>query len=120
MKLTYQKTLCSRVSARTTTPTTEPAKEDRPDPIKEGKIRIPGQWIVLGILLSVWAGIGLWVWTQSSEPQRVPLTYVSGQKAKPDAVRQKSRLGRPGLDLKIHLELLAASLQRSEKSLGSP
>jgi Tfp pilus assembly protein PilP len=114
VKPTDQKTLCSRVPARTTTATAEPAKEHAGVPIEEGRSSIPGQWIVLGILLGAWAGIGVWVWTQSPEPQRVPLSYVSGQKAKHET-RTKS-----GSDFKIHLELLAASLQRSEKSLGSP
>jgi Tfp pilus assembly protein PilP len=63
---------------------------------------------------------GVWVWTQSPEPQRVPLTYVSGQKAKAETARAKSGSGGSRSDLKIHLELLAASRQRSEKSLGSP
>src|SRR5438105_3066656 len=73
------------------------------------------RWTALLILLGIWAGAALWVFTQSSEPQRVPLTYVSGQKAKREASRGKS-----GSGLKIQLALLAANRQRAEKALGSP
>jgi hypothetical protein len=73
------------------------------------------RWIVLLVLLGTWAGVGLWVFTESPEPQRAPLTYVSGQKAKPEASRGKS-----GSGLKIQLPLLAANRQRTEKALGSP
>ena len=73
------------------------------------------RWTALLILLGIWAGAALWVFTQSSEPQRVPLTYVSGQKAKREASRGKSESG-----LKIQLALLAANRQRTEKALGSP
>ena len=73
------------------------------------------RWTALLILLGIWAGAALWVFTQSSEPQRVPLTYVSGQKAKREASR-----GRSGSGLKIQLALLDANRQRTEKALGSP
>ena len=73
------------------------------------------RWTALLILLGIWAGAALWVFTQSSEPQRVPLTYVSGQKAKREASRGKS-----GSGLKIQLALLDANRQRTEKALGSP
>ena len=73
------------------------------------------RWIALLVLLGIWAGASLWVFTESPEPQRVPLTYVSGQKAKREASRGKSESG-----LKIQLALLAANRQRTEKALGSP
>ena len=73
------------------------------------------RWIALLVLLGIWAGAGLWVFTESSEPRRAPLTYVSGQKAKREASRGKSESG-----LKIQLALLAANRQRTEKALGSP
>ncbi|MEP6601009.1 MAG: hypothetical protein ABJB49_04275 [Nitrospirota bacterium] len=73
------------------------------------------RWIALLILLGIWAGVALWVFTQSPEPQRAPLTYVSGQKAKREASRGKSVSG-----LHIQLGLLAANRQRTEKALGSP
>jgi hypothetical protein len=73
------------------------------------------RWIALMVLLGLWAGVGVWVFTESPEPQRAPLTYVSGQKAK----RETSR-GKTGSDLKIQLALLAANRQRTEKALGSP
>src|SRR5438034_9477199 len=73
------------------------------------------RWIALLVLLGIWAGASLWVFTESPEPQRVPLTYVSGQKAK----REVSR-GKPESGLKIQLALLAANRQRTEKALGSP
>ena len=73
------------------------------------------RWIALLVLLGIWAGVGIWVFTESPDPQRAPLTYVSGQKAKPEASRGKS-----GSGLKIQLPLLAANRQRTEKALGSP
>ena len=73
------------------------------------------RWIALLILLGIWAGVGFWVFTESPEPQRAPLTYVSGQKAKREVSRGKSESG-----LKIQLALLAANRQRTEKALGSP
>jgi hypothetical protein len=73
------------------------------------------RWIALLVLLGTWAGVGLWAFTESPEPQRAPLAYVSGQKAKPEASRVKS-----GSGLKIQLPLLAANRQRTEKALGSP
>ena len=73
------------------------------------------RWIALLVLLGIWAGVAVWVFTGSPEPQRVPLTYVSGQKAKREASRGKSESG-----LKIQLALLAANRQRTEKALGSP
>jgi hypothetical protein len=73
------------------------------------------RWTALLILLGIWAGAALWVFTQSPEPQRAPLTYVSGQKAKREVSRGKS-----GSGLKIQLALLAANRQRTEKALGSP
>ena len=73
------------------------------------------RWIALLVLLGTWAGVGFWVFTESPEPQRAPLTYVSGQKAKRELSRGKSESG-----LKIQLALLAANRQRTEKALGSP
>jgi hypothetical protein len=73
------------------------------------------RWTALLILLGIWAGAALWVFTQSSEPQHVPLTYVSGQKAKREVSRGKS-----GSGLTIQLALLDANRQRTEKALGSP
>ena len=73
------------------------------------------RWIALLVLLGIWAGVGFWVFTESPELQRAPLTYVSGQKAKREVSRGKSESG-----LKIQLALLAANRQRTEKALGSP
>ena len=78
-------------------------------------MRVRTRWIALVILLGMWGGIGVWVLTQSPESQRLPLKYVSGQKAKRETTRGKS-----GSDLKIHLEVLAANKQRTEKSFASP
>jgi hypothetical protein len=76
---------------------------------------VRARWIAFLSLLVVWVGIGVWVLTQSPEPQRVPLTFVSGQKAKREASPGKSVS-----NLKIQLELLAANRQRTEKSFGKP
>jgi hypothetical protein len=76
---------------------------------------VRARWIAFLSRLVVWVGVGVWVLTQSPEPQRVPLTFVSGQQGKPEASR-----GKPGSNLKIQLELLAANRQRTEKSFGKP
>src|SRR5437660_9995291 len=73
------------------------------------------RWIALLVLLGIWAGAGFWVFTESPEPQRAPLTYVSGQKAKREVSRGKSESG-----VTIQLALLAANRQRTEKALRSP
>lgn len=73
------------------------------------------RWIAMLTLLGIWAGVAVWVFTGSPEPQRVPLTYVSGQKAKREVSRGKS-----GSGLKIQLAQLYANRQRTEKALGSP
>lgn len=78
------------------------------------------RWMMLAGLLMVWGAAAFWIISQSPQPQRAPLTFVSGQKATRDAVRGKSGTGKTGSDLKIQLDLLAASLQRTEKSFGSP
>jgi hypothetical protein len=76
---------------------------------------VRARWIALLSLLGIWAGIGIWVITRSPEPQHVPLTFVSGQKAKREVSRGKSES-----NLKIQLELLAANRDRTKKSFGSP
>jgi hypothetical protein len=83
-------------------------------------MRVRTRWMTLAGLLIIWGGIAFWVMTQSPQPQRVPLTFVSGQKATRDAVRGKSGSGKTGSDLKIQLDLLAVNRQRAEKSFGSP
>jgi len=73
------------------------------------------RWMLLVILFGIWSGAAAWVLTQSPEPQRVSLTHVSGQKGRSQAGHRK-----PGSDVKIQLELLAANRQRTEKGFGSP
>jgi hypothetical protein len=73
------------------------------------------RWILLVILLSIWSGATVWVFTQYDEPQRASLTYMSGQKGRSQASQRK-----PGSDVKIELALLAAHRQRTEKGFGSP
>jgi hypothetical protein len=110
----------SRVAARHRGSSFEPAKDSSSGPINEHIARMSGQWLILTILLVAWAGIAVWAVSQWSEPQHAPLTYVSGQKAKADVVRSKTAPGTSGSDLKIHLDLLAASQQRTQKSFNSP
>ena len=73
------------------------------------------RWMLLVIIFGIWIGAATWVFTQSPEPQRVSLTHVSGQKGKSQAGQRKS-----GSDVKIHLELLTANRQRTEKGFTSP
>jgi hypothetical protein len=73
------------------------------------------RWMLLVILFGIWSGAAAWVLTQFPEPQRVALTHVSGQKGRIQAGSRK-----PGPDLQIHLELLAANRRRTEKGFGSP
>jgi hypothetical protein len=120
MQQTYPKTSYSRVLARRSGSPSQPTKENLSGPINEHVARVSGKWLILTVLLAAWAGIGAWAVSQWSEPQYVPLTYVSGQKAKADAVPSKTAAAKSGSDLKIHLEVLAASQERTEKSFNSP
>ena len=59
-----------------------------------------------------------WVFSNSTEPQRVPLKYLSGQTASREIGRSAALAGQPVL--KVNLELLAENRQRAEKAVVSP
>ena len=73
------------------------------------------QWLAALILGGVWAGVALWVWGSATEPQRVPLTYVTGKSAQAEGRRSPAVAG-----LTVRLDLLAAARRRVEEALGSP
>jgi hypothetical protein len=77
--------------------------------------------LLLILLLALWGGLMFWVFSTSSEPQHVPLKYLSGQTAPREALRAAAlpgQAGQPGL--KVNLELLAANRRRAEKAVVSP
>jgi len=73
------------------------------------------QWMAALILGGVWAGVALWVWGSATEPQRVPLTYVTGKTAQAAGRRSPAVAG-----LTVRLDLLAAARRRAEEVLVSP
>jgi hypothetical protein len=73
------------------------------------------QWLTLGILLGVWAGVAIWVIAAAPEPQHVPLAYLTGKADRANASRPQA-----GAGLKINLDLLAAARRRAGEALGAP
>lgn len=67
------------------------------------------------MLGAIWAGVALWVVVSEPEPQRVPLTYVTGQ-----AVRAEMGRTHAGAGLNVHLDRLAAARRQAEEALVSP
>ena len=73
------------------------------------------QGIALLVLGAIWAGVVLWVVVSEPEPQRVPLTYVTGQ-----AVRAEMGRTPAGAGLYVHLDRLAVARRQAEEALVSP
>jgi hypothetical protein len=73
------------------------------------------QWLAALILGGVWAGVALWVWGSATEPQRAPLTHVTGKVAQGKGRRSPAVVG-----LTVRLDLLAAARRRVEEALVSP
>ena len=73
------------------------------------------QWLILVLLLGIWAGVAFWIMAAAPEPQRVPLTYVTGK-----ADRAKVSRPQAGAGLKVNLDLLAAGRRRTEEAFVAP
>ena len=71
--------------------------------------------LLLGSLLTLWIGLLIWQFGYSTEPQRVPLTHVSGTKA------QSRAAVAPGSgSLQVHLERLAAIKGQRQATFFAP
>jgi len=73
------------------------------------------QWLILVLLLGIWAGVAFWIMAAAPEPQRVPLAYVTGK-----ADRAKVSRPQAGAGLKVNLDLLAAARRRTEEAFVAP
>jgi hypothetical protein len=73
------------------------------------------KWVTVFLLGGLWAGLVLWDLVAEPEPQRVPLTYVTGQKSSREAGRGKTETG-----LKIRMDLLEAGRRQAEGAFVSP
>src|SRR5437773_11022717 len=76
---------------------------------------IRSQWLILVLLLGIWAGVAFWIMAAAPEPQRVPLAYVTGK-----ADRAKVSRPQAGAGLKVNLDLLAAGRRRTEEAFVAP
>ena len=73
------------------------------------------KWMVFLLLLSTWAGIAVWVLMETSEPQRVPRKFISGQTASQGIPR-----GQVNSALRVDLALLMANRQNADNSFIAP
>src|SRR5947209_20225052 len=73
------------------------------------------QWLILVLLLGIWAGVAFWIMAAAPEPQRVPMAYVTGK-----ADRAKVSRPQAGAGLKVNLDLLAAARRRAEEAFIAP
>jgi len=65
---------------------------------------------VLAILLAIWGGAGMWLWSTAEQPVRVPLTNMSSHRP----IQQGGK--GPGGGLHVQLDLLTSS--RDQRSLS--
>jgi len=73
------------------------------------------KWAAVLLLGGLWAGLALWGGVFAPEPERVPLKYVTGQKASREAGRSKAETG-----LKIRMDLLEAGRRQAEGAFAAP
>lgn len=73
------------------------------------------KWVAVLLLGGLWAGLVLWDLVAAPEPQRAPLTYVTGQKSSREAGRSKTETG-----LKIRMDLLEAGRRQAEGAFAAP
>jgi hypothetical protein len=73
------------------------------------------KWMVFLLLLSTWAGIAVWLLMETSEPQRVPRKFISGQTASQGVAR-----GQVNSALRVDLPLLMANRQNADNSFIAP
>lgn len=69
---------------------------------------------LLAILLAIWGGAGMWLWSAADKPVRVPLTNVSGRQP----IQQEPN-GHSG-GLRVQLDLLTASRDQRSLSFAMP
>ena len=73
------------------------------------------QGVALLVLGAIWAGVALWVFVSEPEPQRVSLTYVTGQAGRVETGRTQA-----GAGLTVHLDRLAAARRQTEEAFVAP
>src|SRR2546427_11633524 len=73
------------------------------------------QWLILVLLLGIWAGVAFWIMAAAPEPQRAPSAYFPGR-----ADRAKASRPQAGAGLKVNLDLLAAGRRRTEEAFVAP
>ena len=73
------------------------------------------KWMAFLLLLSTWAVIAVWVLMETSEPQRVPRKFISGQTASQGVPR-----GQVNSALRVDLALLMANRQNADNSFIAP
>lgn len=73
------------------------------------------KWTAVILLGGLWAGLVFWDLLAAPEPQRAPLTYVTGQKSSREAGRGKAETG-----LKVRMDLLDAGRRQAEGAFVSP
>lgn len=69
---------------------------------------------LLAVLLAIWGGAGMWLWSAADKPVRVPLTNVSGSQQ-----IQQGPNGHSG-GLHVQLDLLTASRDQRSLSFAMP
>ena len=74
------------------------------------------QVAALFVLGGLWAGLMVWVLVATPEPQRVPLTYVTGQTASRESGRGKAET----TGLKIRIDLLETGRRQAEAAFVAP
>jgi hypothetical protein len=74
------------------------------------------QILLLSSLVALWVGLLIWQFGSSSEPERVPLTHVSGPKASVRAAVTPASGG----SLQVHLDRLAAIKGQRQATFSAP
>lgn len=72
------------------------------------------KWMALLLVFVIWAGLAVWLLTDTNEPQRVPLKFISGQSGA-RGVRANGNTA-----MRIDLALLMAQRQKSDNSFMAP
>lgn len=68
------------------------------------------KWALLVVLLAIWGGAGMWLWSSADKPVRVPLTNISGH--------QPIRQGPNGHSGGLHVQLDLLTSSRDQRSLS--
>lgn len=73
------------------------------------------QILLLSSLVALWIGLLIWQFGYSTEPERVPLTHVSGPQAS-----GRAAVTPPSGSLQVHLERLAAIKGQRQATFSTP